>query len=145
MNLPPVRRSHYSASLAEAPVDGELHLQRCADCTAVQYPPRERCGHCLADALRWERVPGEATVLAVSMLSHSMEPWFAERVPWPIASLRLEAGPVVFAHLAAQNAVAGNLLRVANARDASGVWCLVAFDPATSAFTTQLSQLGMSA
>lgn len=145
MNLPPSRRSEVSAALATAPVDGGLRLQCCAHCTTVQYPPRERCGHCLADALIWQDVSGEATLLALSTLSHSLEPWFAERLPWEVGSLLLDAGPVVFAHLAAPGAQPGVRLHVANARDASGAWCLVAFDGEAGDLSVKLEQLGISA
>ncbi len=143
MNLPPSRRSDVSAALADAPVDGSLRLQHCESCGTVQYPPRERCGHCLADALIWQEISGAATLLAVSTLSHSLEPWFAERLPWQVASLRLDAGPVVFAHLAASRAQPHARLRVANARDASGAWCLVAFEGEANTFVRQLEQPGI--
>lgn len=145
MNIPPARRSAFSAALSDAPVDGTLLLQRCGRCHAVQYPPRERCGHCLADALAWETIPGEATVLAISALEHSMNGWFSAHLPWRVASLKLDAGPIVFAHLAAPDAAAGARLRVAHARDTSGAWCLVAFAGTLSTFTLQLDQLGISA
>ena len=144
MNLPPSRRSDVSAALTAAPVDGGLRLQCCARCSVVQYPPRERCGHCLADALVWQEVSGEATLLAVSALSHSLEPWFGDRLPWAVGSLRLDAGPVVFAHLAVAGARPGARLRVANANDASGAWCLVAFEGESPDFTASLEQLGIS-
>ena len=145
MNLPPIRRGAFSAPLSSAPVDGTLLLQRCGSCHAVQYPPRERCGQCLADALAWETIPGDATVLATTTLAHSMNAWFSAHLPWRIASLRLDAGPIVFAHLAASDAAAGTRLRVAHARDASGAWCLVACAGELSTFTLQLDQLGISA
>ena len=31
-----------------------IRLQRCADCGAAQYPPREVCGACLSDRLAWD-------------------------------------------------------------------------------------------
>ncbi len=142
MNLPPTRRSDVSAALATAPANGGLQLQCCERCGSVQYPPRERCGHCLADALVWQGISGEATLLAVSALSHSLEPWFGERLPWAVGSLRLDAGPVVIAHLAASGAQPGARLHVANARDASGAWCLVAYTGETPDFTAALAQLG---
>lgn len=145
MNLPPSRRSDASAALAALPVDGGLRLQCCTRCGAVQYPPRERCGHCLADALAWQDVSGEATLLALSALSHSLEHWFTERLPWTVGSLRLDAGPVVFAHLVASAAQPGARFHVANARDASGAWCLVAFDGEPRDFMAKLEQLGVSA
>ena len=71
-----------------------------------------------------------ATVLACTALWHSLEEWFRARTPWHVASLRLDAGPVVFAHVESRVAEAGPRLRVATAHDAAGAWCLVAFDDA---------------
>lgn len=128
--LPSARRSAVSRVLNDAACDGSLLLQRCAECGSVQYPPRERCGSCLGDELAWQSTDGMATVLACTALWHSLEEWFRARAPWHVASLRLDAGPVVFAHVESRNAVPGRRLRVATARDAADAWCLVAFDDA---------------
>jgi len=122
-------RSPASAALEQGAVDGRLRLQRCAECAAVQYPPRELCLCCLSDRLSWQIVDGEAEILAATALHHSLDPWFAARSPWTVASLRLAAGPVVFAHVRPALAQAGSRLRVANAHGPDGHWCLVAFAP----------------
>ena len=145
MSLPPAHRTPAVTGLAGVPVDGGLRLQRCTRCHAVQYPPRERCGECLADALDWQVVPGEATLLAASALAHSLDSWFSARLPWHVASLRLDAGPVVFAHLLARDASPGDRLRVANARDGSGAGCLVAFAGDPDSLHEHLQHLGISA
>jgi len=142
-------RNPVSRGLDGLPVDGSLTLQVCADCAAVQYPPRELCRACLADALAWRRVDGSATVLAATTLAHSLEEDFRARLPWHVASLALDAGPVVFAHIEARHARSGIRLRVANATDARGAWCLVAFDAAArdplAALQATLHTLGMHA
>ena len=139
-------RSAASAGLCETPVDGRLRLQQCAECDAVQYPPRERCGKCLSDALVWRVVDGHAELLAVTTLHHSLEPWFGARLPWTVASLKLAAGPVVFAHVAAALAQPGRQLAVATARGPDGGWCLVAFAATTddaAGLHSALRTLGM--
>lgn len=125
--LPPAKRNDFTLTLASAPMDGMLRLQICDGCTTVQYPPRELCSNCLGTCLSWRRVEGAATVLASTALHHSHEAFFRERLPWTVASLKLDAGPIVFAHIEAELARSGARLRVANAHDASGAWCLVAF------------------
>ena len=146
--LPPQRRSIAGAALACAAVDGTLRLQRCGDCGAVQYPPRERCGECLGDTLPVEPVANGATVLAVTALQHSLEPWFAARLPWTVASLRLDAGPVAFAHGEASLAEPGARVRVASVPGPGGAWCLVAFgagnEDAGAALDRTLNNLGLS-
>lgn len=128
MSTPSPERNRASAGLAALTPDGSLQLQVCKDCGSVQYPPRERCGECFSEALDWQAVEPGATVLALTELAHSLEPWYAARAPWTVASLRLDAGPVAFAHLHAGDAQPGQRVRLATARDASGAWCLVAID-----------------
>jgi len=72
-----------------------IRLQRCADCGAAQYPPREVCGACLSDRLDWETadcLPGR--VLARTVLHHGNETGFRPRLPLVIGLVRFEAGPV---------------------------------------------------
>jgi uncharacterized OB-fold protein len=80
---------------------GRLALQCCLACGAVQYPPREICGLCLADALEWrvnDSEPGE--VLAATMLYHSHEAQFRSRLPLSVGLVRLDAGPACVCFLA---------------------------------------------
>ena len=149
LNLPPARRNTISVALNGLPGDGSLRLQVCTDCLRAQYPPRELCAQCLGIHLEWRNVDGMATVLASTALQHSLEEFFRERLPWQVASLRLDAGPVVLAHIDAANAATGTRVRVANATDASGSWILIACaaqdgDPRV-ALQTALQQLRLSA
>ena len=45
-------------------------------------------------------MPAGGELLAHSELHHSLEPRFAERLPWTLASVKLDCGPVVLVHLA---------------------------------------------
>ena len=40
MNLPPGARGRVALGLTAAAAEGRFELQVCADCAAVQYPPR---------------------------------------------------------------------------------------------------------
>lgn len=77
----------------------ELTLQCCGQCQQVNYPPRELCGNCLADSLQWQRVDNSGIVQSVAQLHYSLEPEYAEHLPWTVASIKLDCGPVVLAHL----------------------------------------------
>ena len=81
------------------PASGTLVLQCCGECHRVSYPPRELCGHCLADALAWSPVDDTGTVQSLTELHYSLEPSYARHLPWVVASVRLDCGPVVLAHL----------------------------------------------
>ena len=77
----------------------DLTLQCCGQCQQVNYPPRELCGNCLADSLQWQRVDNSGIVQSVAQLHYSLEPAYAEHLPWIVASIKLDCGPVVLAHL----------------------------------------------
>ena len=47
MNLPPGARGRVALGITTAAAEGRFELQTCADCGAVQYPPRETCHKCL--------------------------------------------------------------------------------------------------
>lgn len=77
----------------------DLTLQCCSQCQQVNYPPRELCGNCLADSLQWQRVDNSGIVQSVAQLHYSLEPEYASHLPWTVASIKLNCGPVVLAHL----------------------------------------------
>lgn len=76
-----------------------FELQRCADCGAVAWPPRDVCGACWSDCLEWMPVSPSGVVLAATALHAPLEEFFRARTPWRIGTVRLEAGPVAYAHL----------------------------------------------
>jgi NAD(P)-dependent dehydrogenase (short-subunit alcohol dehydrogenase family)/uncharacterized OB-fold protein len=97
--LPPGGRSRAALGLTAAAAEGRFALQTCADCAAVQYPPREACHRCLSVRLRWRAQDGAGTLLATTTLHHSNDLFFRERLPWRLGMVRLDAGPTVVAHL----------------------------------------------
>mgnify|MGYP001827596182 CR=1 FL=1 len=109
------------------PAGPALQLQRCELCGKVNYPRRELCAHCLADALHWCEVESGGGVRSVTELHYSLEPLFAERLPWRIASVQLDCGPVAFVHLQ-PGLVIGARVDVRIAVDAGGNRVVVALD-----------------
>lgn len=75
----------------------KLVLQVCEPCGAVQYPPREICRNCLSDELRWKETDNNGRIIAVSTLNHSFEPFFQDKLPLTIASVRLKNDVTLFA------------------------------------------------
>ncbi|MCV6622594.1 MAG: zinc ribbon domain-containing protein [Cellvibrionaceae bacterium] len=96
--LPPAKRTNLGAQLKPFAEQGELRLQQCSSCQQFVYPPREVCGHCLSGDLSWEVCPAEGQVLARVDLHNSFEPFYAAQLPWVLLSVKLDAGPVVYAH-----------------------------------------------
>ncbi len=96
--LPPRKRTALGEQLQSFAEKGELHIQQCAACGEWSYPPRELCGHCLADELSWQPCSGAAQVLSRVELHNSFEAYFSEQLPWPLLSVKLDIGPILYVH-----------------------------------------------
>jgi NAD(P)-dependent dehydrogenase (short-subunit alcohol dehydrogenase family)/uncharacterized OB-fold protein len=125
--MPPSTRSRAALGLTAAAALGRFELQVCADCGAVQYPPREVCHRCLSDRLRWREQTGLGELLATTTVHHSHDPFFRERVPWQLGMVRLDAGPTLVVHLHGGCAPPPSRVRVGARLDKSGQGVLVAF------------------
>jgi len=100
---PPKQRTPLGTAFNAANLPVALALQHCRDCGCVQYPPRELCSRCLGDALVWRPTSGSGRLVSSIELHHSLWEYFKRRLeekPWPVASVRLDCGVIVFAHLA---------------------------------------------
>ena len=71
---PPHARSRIALGLTAAAALGRFELQVCAECGAVQYPPREACVRCLSEALHWRVQSGEGELISATILHHSNDP-----------------------------------------------------------------------
>ncbi|MGH8033692.1 MAG: SDR family NAD(P)-dependent oxidoreductase, partial [Lysobacterales bacterium] len=97
--LPPFIRSRKGIAFTTAAAEGRLKLQQCAACGHVCYPPREACPKCWCLELPWKDLPEGGMLLAESTLRTSFNAWFQEHLPWRIGTVKLDAGPVVLAHV----------------------------------------------
>ena len=123
--LPPQTRSRAALGLAVMAGQGRFALQVCAECAAVQYPPRDACHRCLSVDLPWQDVDPSGTLLAETTIRVSPEPYFRERLPWRMGAVRLDAGPTVNCHLHGEVA-RGDAVRMALKLDKAGQGVLVA-------------------
>jgi NAD(P)-dependent dehydrogenase (short-subunit alcohol dehydrogenase family)/uncharacterized OB-fold protein len=124
--LPPSARSRAALGLTAAAAEGRLALQVCRGCEAVQYPPREACHRCLSVRLAWRTQDGAGELIAQTVLHHSNDLFFRERLPWRLGLVRLDAGPTVVAHAHADVAGAPTRVRVRAMLDRAGQAVLVA-------------------
>lgn len=83
----------------QLPASSRLQLQVCGQCQQINYPPRELCGSCLADALSWQEVDNTGTVQSLTALHYSLEQTYAQHLPWKVGSIALGDGTVLFTHL----------------------------------------------
>jgi len=98
---PPKQRTPVGDTFTAANLPTALSLQHCSDCGQVQYPPRELCHACLGDLL-WRETSGDGVVSSRVDLHHSLWEFFKRHTaqqPWPIASIKLDCGPTVLAHV----------------------------------------------
>jgi len=124
--LPPDRRSRIALGLVRGAALGNLELQCCAACGAVQYPPREACVRCLSAELEWTVMSGRGELVSETTLRHSQELFFRERVPWRLGLVRLAEGVSLVAHLDARCGPAPSAVTVEAALDRAGQAVLIA-------------------
>jgi NAD(P)-dependent dehydrogenase (short-subunit alcohol dehydrogenase family)/uncharacterized OB-fold protein len=122
--LPPVPRSRAAIKMSAAAAQGVLTLQSCEECGAVLYPPRDACPKCLSVRLRFAPVGDRGELIAETTVRTTTDVYFRERTPWRVGTVRLDAGPVVMAHL--HGDVAPGPVRVAAKLDKSGNAVLMA-------------------
>lgn len=127
-DLPPRPRGRPARRLTSAATRGRLELPICQACRTVQYPVREICRQCLSDNLQWEEVEAGGIVLSGTLIRHSTDPYLQQHQPLGMASVRLDAGPVVMARYDSALAplAGGTRIRIQNQLDRSGEAILVA-------------------
>jgi NAD(P)-dependent dehydrogenase (short-subunit alcohol dehydrogenase family)/uncharacterized OB-fold protein len=124
--LPPAARSRIALGLTAAAALGRFELQQCRDCGTVQYPPREACQKCLSVRLDWKPQSTEGELLSATVLHHSNDLFFRERLPWRLGLVKLDCGPTVVAHLHDGVAEAPSRIVIAAKLDRAGQAVLVA-------------------
>ena len=127
INLPPAARGRVALGLTAAAAEGRFALQVCADCGAVQYPPREACHRCLSPELPWQPQSGAGELLAMTTLAHSNDLYFRERLPWRLGMVRLDDGPSVMVHLHGEVGAAPCRVRVQAHLDRAGQAVLIGY------------------
>ena len=78
----PTPRGRDAEFFGHAVRTGVVHLQRCADCSAVQHPPRHLCGQCGSQELRWQPCSGEGSVHSWAMSSFTIDTAWTDRLPY---------------------------------------------------------------
>jgi NAD(P)-dependent dehydrogenase (short-subunit alcohol dehydrogenase family)/uncharacterized OB-fold protein len=112
-------RSRTAHGLTAAAAEGRFMLQVCSDCGAVVYPPRDACPGCLSARLPYQDVDNRGTLVAETTVRVSTDPYFREHVPWRVGTVKLDAGPLLVAHLHG-DALEGGRVRLALKLDKSG-------------------------
>jgi uncharacterized OB-fold protein len=129
MTLPPSKRSRVAHGLTAAAQLGRFELQRCGECSAVQYPPREACHRCLSVDLEWTLQSGRGQLIAETRLFHSQEPYFRQYLPLRLGLVRLDAGPTLVTHVHRSVPAAPAAVQITARLDKAGQAALIACPP----------------
>jgi NAD(P)-dependent dehydrogenase (short-subunit alcohol dehydrogenase family)/uncharacterized OB-fold protein len=124
--LPPTARSRAALGFSAAVAEGRFELQACHDCGQIQYPPRDVCGNCLSVRLTWKPVSGRGELISDTLLHHSNELYYRERVPLRLGLVRLDEGVTVLTHLHGDCPSAKAQVRVRAHLDKAGQAALIA-------------------
>jgi uncharacterized OB-fold protein len=77
----------------EGAARGEIVLQRCGQCGAVQHRPRALCAACLSDEIEHFEASGRGSVYTYTITNQNMAPGFREACPYVLAYVDLAEGP----------------------------------------------------
>ncbi|MGB7306794.1 MAG: SDR family NAD(P)-dependent oxidoreductase [Burkholderiaceae bacterium] len=126
-NQPPTTRSRIAYGMTAGAAIGQFELQTCQDCHAVQYPPTESCQRCLSPRLRWQAQSGAGELISETVLRHSNDLFFRERLPWRLGMVKLDCGPTVVVHLHGDCGAAPSRVTIQSGLDRAGQAVLMAF------------------
>jgi uncharacterized protein len=79
----------------EGTVAEELRVQVCGVCGHRQLPGGPCCRECLSAQVTWARASGRGTVFSYTVVHKALHPAFAEQVPYVLADIQLEEGPIL--------------------------------------------------
>jgi len=86
-----------AAAWWEATRERRLELQRCRSCGNTQHYPRPLCVRCHSDQLDTVAAVGGGTIYSFTAVHRSADP--AAALPYVIALVRLQEGPVVLSRI----------------------------------------------
>lgn len=68
----------------------DFHLQACAACGLLRYPPTTACPWCASHEVRWTRVEGRGTVHSYFEVHHAVQPAFKPFLPYLVLLVELD-------------------------------------------------------
>ena len=70
--------------------DGTFHLQRCAACGLLRYPPTTACPWCASFESSWDPVEGRGVLYSYSEVRHAIQPAFRAHLPYLLLLVELD-------------------------------------------------------
>ena len=81
----------------------ELRMQRCTACSRYRYPVSPVCANCDSDGYEWAQVSGRGRILSWVVFHRCYFPSFADEIPYNVAMIALDEGPVMVSNVLAPN------------------------------------------
>lgn len=82
-----------------------LVMQKCEDCGNVTYYPAYMCPACTSDKLTWTELSGRGRVHSVTIVHRPAAPAFASAVPYAVALIEVEEGPIMMSNIVGPTAL----------------------------------------
>jgi uncharacterized OB-fold protein len=83
-------RGYWEGTMVE-----ELRVQTCKECGNRQLPWGPCCTRCLSQDLDYVVASGRGTVFSFTAVRQAIHPSFSQQVPYVIADIELEEGPIM--------------------------------------------------
>ncbi|MDO9068567.1 MAG: Zn-ribbon domain-containing OB-fold protein [Deltaproteobacteria bacterium] len=77
----------------------KLRLQKCLDCGHVRYPASPVCDRCGSNRYEWSKMSGRGKIASWVVFHRCYFPSFAEEIPYNVAMIELEEGPMVISNI----------------------------------------------
>lgn len=88
----------------DACCEGRLVMQACEDCGELAFYPVRMCPHCGGGRLDWQEVSGRARIHSLTVVMRPSAPVFAESVPYVVALVELDEGPIMMTNIVGEGA-----------------------------------------
>jgi uncharacterized protein len=118
----PFRGDPESQGWWDALAEGRLMLPRCRRCERFHFPPMPACPHCGAGDHDEVASTGAGAVYSWIVVHRSLDPAFADQVPYTIVTVDLDDGVRMFGRLCGNGGVrAGDRVRLVAVATSEGV------------------------
>lgn len=77
----------------------KLLIQHCHDCHQYQFYPRNFCSSCMSADVEYVNASGIGKVKSYTIVHRAISPAYANEVPYVIALIELEEGPVMMSNI----------------------------------------------
>ena len=112
-----------------------VKVQRCDDCGAYLYIPKDICSKCYSTQLTWTPISGHGEVYTYTIVRRAPTPAYQEEAPYVLAHVTMDEG---FRMIAKLNTAAPEDVRIGmpvriTYEDVTPEWTLMFFEPAPAA------------